>query len=313
MSKYTTQLRFICEMKSGFTEEEIPQKSVDDIISHSREKIFDFQYPIYEAGHQNVLETKILKHYYFREIGAETYGQWHTWLNDKMNLIMPKYNKLYEMEYLTLQKELRNVDIETWSERTDDLTRESDFTRTDNLHTADDHTRTDNLHTADDHTRTDNLHEADTHTRTDNLAEGTSKSATSADKYSDTPQGTVTNVNNDSYLTDYRQIVSSETGTRTNNGTQQNAGTVDNTGTQRNAGTVDNTGTQRTAGTSDHTGTQRNAGSETNTGTQEMEGYERGYRGSKTYMELMTDYADKILNIDMMIVNECSDLFMLLW
>ena len=138
-------------------------------------------------------------------------------------------------------------------------------------------------------------------TRTDNL------SNTSVDKYSDTPQGTVSNVDNNTYLTDYRNISGSNTGT------QRNAGTVNHTGTQRDAGTVNHTGTQRDAGTVNHTGTQRNAGSENNEGTQEITAEETGYRGSKIYAELIAEYADKVLNIDMMIVRDLSDCFMKLW
>lgn len=253
MSKYTTEVRYICEMDSGFPVDEMADYTPDEIIAASRSSIFDFDYPIYETGHKPVLETKILKHYYTREIGAETVGLWKLWLNDTLNLIMPKYNKLYQAEALSYEKALMNVDISTHSLREDDFERR------------------------DDHTRTDNLHDTSDITRTDNLAD------TSIDKYSDTPQGTVANVDNNTYLTDYRNI----------------------------SGT--NTGTVRNAGTTDHTGTQRTAGSENNEGTQEITGSETGYRGSKVYAELLAEYADKVLNIDMMIVNDLSDLFIKLW
>lgn len=253
MSKYTTEVRFICESKSGFTDEELKTKTVDQVIDAARANIFDFSYPIYEAEHKPVLEKKILKHYYTREIGAETVGLWKLWLNDTLNLIMPKYNKLYELEALTLNKDLQNIDVETVTEREDDFT------------------------------RTDNLTDSRDHTRTDNLSQSTYGSATTADKYSDTPQGTVSNVNNDTYLTDYRNIA------------------------QSNSETVTNSGTQRDAGTDLHTGTQRNAGSSDTTVT------EQGYRGSRTYLEIMADYQDKILNIDMMIVRDLADCFLKLW
>ena len=98
MSKYTTEVRYICEMHSGFPVDEMQDHTPDEIISASRSKIFDFSYPIYESGHKPELETKILKHYYTREIGAETVGLWKLWLNDTLNLIMPKYNKLYKVK-----------------------------------------------------------------------------------------------------------------------------------------------------------------------------------------------------------------------
>lgn len=277
MSKYTTEVRYICEVKSGFTEEELKTKTPDQIITAARSSIFNFSYPIYDPLHKPELETKILKHYYTREIAAETFSLWQLWINDTLNLIMPKYNKLYAAEAAAYEKELYNIDVTTHSLREDDFEK------------RDDHTRTDNLSDATDITRTDNLTDTTDMTRTDNLAH------TTKDKYSDTPQGTVSNVDNDSYLTDYRSVTDTDTGT------QKNGGSVQHTGTQKNAGSVQ------------HTGTQRNAGSENNEGTQEITAEETGYRGSKIYAELIAEYADKVLNIDMMIVRDLSDCFMKLW
>ena len=99
MSKYTTQVRFICENYAGLTES-VGYGKVDEIIASARKKVFDFPYPIFDETYRNVLETKILKHFYTREIGAETVGLWKLWLNTKMNEIMPYYNKLYKSELL---------------------------------------------------------------------------------------------------------------------------------------------------------------------------------------------------------------------
>ena len=241
MSKYTTELRYICETKSGFPLESMDSHSPDEIITASRTAIFNFSYPIYEETHKPELEKKILKHYYTQEICAETYGLWHLWLNARMNEIMPMYNKLSRMEALTLQKELANVDIQH------NTTREDGFTRTDS------------------HTRTDNL------TQTEQGSHGTT------DKFSDTPQGTVSNVDNGTYLTEYRKI------------DETNGNTTTNTGTQVNAGSLNHTGSE------------------------DVDGWEKGYRGSKTYAELLSDYSEKVLNIDMMIINDLKNLFFMLW
>ena len=99
MSKYTTELRFICEQLSGESESQLGDK-VDSVIEKARSKIFNFSYPIFDEEYRSVLETKILKHFYFKEIGFETYGMWHTYLNSTMNEIMPFYNQLYESEKL---------------------------------------------------------------------------------------------------------------------------------------------------------------------------------------------------------------------
>ena len=99
MSKYTTEIRFICETESGLSES-VDGARVEEIIASARTKIFNFDYPIFDEAYKEVLETKILKHFYTREIGLETYGLWKLKLNDKLNLIMPYYNKLYESELL---------------------------------------------------------------------------------------------------------------------------------------------------------------------------------------------------------------------
>ena len=94
MSKYTTEVRFICETYADYDESQGYMK-IPEIIEKSREKVFDFDFPIFDENYRSVLETKILKHYYLREIGLETVGAWKHFLDIKMNEIMPYYNKLY--------------------------------------------------------------------------------------------------------------------------------------------------------------------------------------------------------------------------
>lgn len=95
MSKYTTELRYICESLTGRTES-ADGTQVDDIIKKAAPLIFSFDFPIYDEEHRLDLECKILKRYYTREICAETYGRWKLFLNERMNSIMDYYNKLYE-------------------------------------------------------------------------------------------------------------------------------------------------------------------------------------------------------------------------
>lgn len=99
MSKYTTELRFICETEAGLSES-VDGARVEEIIASARPRIFNFDYPIFDEAYEEVLETKILKHFYTREIGMETYGAWKLKLNDRLNMIMPYYNQLYESQLL---------------------------------------------------------------------------------------------------------------------------------------------------------------------------------------------------------------------
>ena len=88
MSKYTTEVRYICEMYAGL-EESVGFADVGKVITDSRDKIFDFQYPIFDENYRAALESKILLHYYTQEIGLETVGLWKLKLQAKMNEIMP--------------------------------------------------------------------------------------------------------------------------------------------------------------------------------------------------------------------------------
>lgn len=45
-----------------------------------------------------------------REIGTETYGLWHLYLDTTLNEIMPYYNKLYETELLKFNP-LYDIDL----------------------------------------------------------------------------------------------------------------------------------------------------------------------------------------------------------
>ena len=94
MSMYTTELRFICENYAGLTES-TGYSNVEQVIAGALPKLFDFDFPIFDEDYRTVLETKIVKHYYTREISEETVGLWKLRLNAKMNEIMPYYNKLY--------------------------------------------------------------------------------------------------------------------------------------------------------------------------------------------------------------------------
>ena len=110
MSNYTMELRHICEHYAGLTPEEIMFTSPDEIISAARTHVFDFEYPLYDADHKEELESKIISHYYLREIGAETPGMFKLFLSRTMREIMPYFNQLYysaDLEY----NPLHDVDL----------------------------------------------------------------------------------------------------------------------------------------------------------------------------------------------------------
>ena len=101
MSKYTTQVRFICETSAKLTES-TGFNDIETVLDKSWNKIFS-DFPIFDEKYRPQLCKKILRHYYTREICCETLGRWKLFLSDKMKNIMPYYNQLYQSELLKIQ------------------------------------------------------------------------------------------------------------------------------------------------------------------------------------------------------------------
>lgn len=95
MSKYTTELRYICESITGLSESK-GYNDINEIVEKAVPLIFNFDFPIFDENYKPTLLKKIVKHFYTREICEETYGLWKLRLENKLNEIMPYYNKLYE-------------------------------------------------------------------------------------------------------------------------------------------------------------------------------------------------------------------------
>ena len=86
---------------------------IDDKLDEVREYIFDFNYPVIDNETKKRIEIAILKHYYYREIAFETIGMFKIKLNDRLNLIMSRYNALYEKQDLSLSPYINSYLKET--------------------------------------------------------------------------------------------------------------------------------------------------------------------------------------------------------
>lgn len=182
MSKYTTELRFICESITGYDKSQGLHKT-DEIITAASPLIFE-DYPLFTEAHRLNLNKKIISHYYFREIGFETYALWKFKLNAKMKEIMPYYNQLYQSAALEFNP-FNDVD----------------YTRTLHGETGEQY--------EDSGTRNDTGH-----------SEGIAK-------YSDTPQGGLTGLRNDSYLTNATMTENDDTNAQTHSTEGTKDGTRD--------------------------------------------------------------------------------------
>lgn len=350
MSTYTTQVRYICESKSGFTVEELENKTVDEIIEASRTNVFNFDFPVYDEAFRSVLESTILLHFYTREIGAETVGLWQHYLCRKLREKMPYYNKLFESALLEFNP-LWDVDYSKTHEGTaagqkaGTQTRQATENTTDNGTIGDmgtEHeTMSGNTSTETNGNRTENTTSTGTKTgqRAGNKTthDTHSKSNTHKDYYSDTPMTKVEGVNGMSsgsdtleanyYLTNYRKITDSETGE--NNGTEtQNESTNENTnGTNAVMGTDHSTGSGTTATVRDNsttdnrtesrTGTKAASANDTNNesfnNTDAYVEHISGKMGGGTFSAMLTEYRDTIINYMEQLLNDLEPLFMNIW
>lgn len=279
MSKYTTQVRFICESKSGL-EASGGSGDVDTIIAGSWDKIFTSKAPFFDENYRSVLCQKILKHYYLREICCETVGVWTLWLNTRLEEIMPYYNQLYESAKIEFNP-MYDVELTRQHERNVEGTNKEDGTRTDN--------------TTGKRTLTGNRNTDNTSSDTRNTTSGSDE--TKRDLYSDTPQGAITGLENENYLTNARKITDNVNGTG-----NEETKTTENTGTNYS----------ETEDTSDKVeGVTSNTGS-SNT----IEDYVEtiaGKQGTESFSSLLNKYRETFLNIDMLVIEEFEDLFFGLW
>lgn len=276
MSKYTTEVRYICEHYAGLDESK-GYDSISSIIEKSRSKIFDFKYPIFDETYRSVIETKILRHFYLREICAETIGVWKHFLEMRMNEIMPYYNKLYKSELIEFNP-LYDVDL------TREYNKDGKNTGTINDVLSESEVLDRNVEDSES---------GETHV---DGTDGDVRKNTRWDIYSDTPQGGLTNVENETYLTNARKIVD------------------DGTGTLR---TIDNDTEYSQTGTTNEDSEKTRNRTDTNTrNLRDIEDYiehVKGKTGSSSFSKLLQEFRGTFLNIDVMIINDLNDLFFGLW
>ena len=105
MSNYTTEVRFIVESLAD------EKGTIESMINSAKTKIFDDYWTTQNIDYKPVLEQKILRSYYTREIGQETFALWKLKLNTTLAEIMPKYNLLYKTYDSIIDKLISNVDL----------------------------------------------------------------------------------------------------------------------------------------------------------------------------------------------------------
>lgn len=79
----------------GKTENE--KKKTRELAEYSRATIFDFTYPLSTNVNKADFEKQILNHFIMRRLGFDTPTAFEIALENKLNEIMPKYNKMFDM------------------------------------------------------------------------------------------------------------------------------------------------------------------------------------------------------------------------
>lgn len=73
------------------------KKKTRELAEYSRATIFDFDYPLSTNVNREDFEKQILNHFIMRRLGFDTPTAFEIALENKLNEIMPKYNKMFDM------------------------------------------------------------------------------------------------------------------------------------------------------------------------------------------------------------------------
>ena len=328
MSKYTTEVRFICEQQAGMSESK-GYFDIDEIIDKARPKIFDFPYPIFSDSYKPTLEKKILMHYYTREISEETYSLWKLRLRSKLNEIMPYYNQLYNSELIKFNP-LWDTDLDTDRDIKQDNVHE-DETITDNNtdRTQLDHFTTDGqdvVTTGGVDLQTMGGQDVSTAGGQDVVNTTRNDKTNTWDLYSDTPQGAIAGIEgaedspslgDNGYLTDARHVFGDTDGSESEGTTDY--GRTDTTDYGRTSQTdygKTNTTDYGKINDLDRKQNDKFNGNVKTDGTRNdtIDFFEKvtGYRG-RSPSESLLKFRETFLNIDEMIIKDLRPLFFNLW
>ncbi len=316
MSKYTTEVRYICETYAGL-DESVGYDSIEEVVEKAYPKIFKTsEIPMFAGetdAHRSLLFKKILLHYYTREIGYETVGLWKLKLNQKMMEIMPYYNQLYESELIKFDP-LKNVDVTKTH-----IGEYNDDEKVDNKRDTTDNTVQHTAGTTDSEENVTLRHDRTTTRGNDVRTNVINSNADSWTLFSDTPQGGINGIANassgsvsdNSYLTNATHVISTPDGQSVTDSHGDITETYNKNGDKRDTTTL-HTDVDTTT-TTDRTGNQTEDNAKNTKGTDEYENNEIGKIGVETYSEMLTKYRDTFLNIDLMVIRELESLFMQLW
>lgn len=214
MANFTTTIRTICETLTG------KATPISEVITEAAPLFFNFNFPFYDETKRAEFETNFIRHFYMREIGLETQAYFFLRLEDKLNLIMPYYNKLLTANAIDYDPFFNEIINES-------ITRER--------------TGTSN--------GTDATETSSNSTTKGNTTSTTQSSADDSNQQSDLPQGDLTNFNDNSYMSSAGKghtesnstVKATDETTGTNSGKSSISRTETNSGNETEKRTANNT------------------------------------------------------------------------
>lgn len=350
MSNFTTELRYICEwLYHKNTGKDIERASINDIISSARGSIFDFSYTYPDEEFKEDIETDILKSFYFREIGFETYGRWKLALECKMHDIMPYYTdmvnsaiKEFEIVFVT---EDETIDSGSANNKITNLTDTSNTSETGNNSLIRDRSETGNNIKQSNLTETENGSKSEENksvsnidnkidtTHSESSTQNVSETLNSETKnfVSDTPQNYISNPY-PTYMSAYTQqnvVNSTETNTdsgsvysdnKSENGSSTTTDTISGTNNLNKVNTGNENITHSISGKNSDTSNYSKVEDNKTTSDKIENGSDTSKvhrvlksTGNKNPYELVELYRKTVLRIKEMIIRELNPLFIGLW
>ena len=241
--------------------------------------IWDFDYPSYYEGElKKAFENKVIDHYFFRQIGQETVGRFLHFFRSRIREIMPRYIDLYKTVELMhgLENPFDNVDIVETFEQLSEGEASTSGTGSSTSKGNREDTRSGSS------SGSESAEKSDSKTASDNFQR----------KYSNTPQGSITNLDN--YMTEATVETRDSSETVTSSATGSNENTSNETSTSEEESEITSTESRQNT----------ESGRVTHTLTR------KGNQGVNTYAHDIIEFRQSIIDVDMMIIRDLNDLFL---
>lgn len=255
-------------------------------------------YPIFDENYRNILNEKIINHYLFNEIGMETAELFKFYLNTTMREIMPYYNQLYKSELLEFNP-LYDSDLTTVYDKTNDNTSSTET----NNQTINKSKATTNGNVENE---SDSFSHSDAHSTGDSHGNSVGNGNTK-NVHSDTPQGflSINSIENETYASDATMSKTTDINTTM---AQSHNDEIGYANESSHSNSVNNSITNGAA--------TLNSDNNVFNIANNFENYVSHVVGKSpgmSYSDLLLRFRDTFLNIDMMIIKELNDCFMLLY